>query len=203
METVLARWLSPVLAHFSAGGGILWPLALISFLMWVKIFERYFFFRGLLRHDLPPESAVRFATDPTMPPPEGNGLTARLIRDFRRCSTGNCILDRSILKECGLRIRKDLNRGIPVIHVLAGVSPLFGLLGTVTGMIATFDVMSVSGTGNARGMAAGISEALITTQCGLMVAIPGVLMGVYLTRKANQATHRLDELYGMVARHLR
>ena len=196
-------FLDPIRAHFSAGGGILWPLALVSLVMWVRIFDRLYFFHLLLRRDLPPEAAARLAVAPASLLPEGEGLACRFIRQFLRKRTGNRVLDRSILKECGLKIRKDLNRGITVIHVLAGISPLFGLLGTVTGMIATFDVMSVSGTGNARGMASGISEALITTQCGLMVAIPGILMAVFLTRKANQATHRLDELYAMIARQLR
>lgn len=191
-----------ILSHLATGGGILWPLALLCFVMWAGIFERLFFFRSLLKKDLPPETAVRMALGTTESLPEGEGLSLRLVRDFRERRCGYCVLDRSILRECGLRIRKDLNRGIPLIQVLAGVAPLFGLLGTVTGMIATFDVMALSGTGDARGMAAGISEALVTTQCGLMVAIPGVLMAVYLSRQAKRATHRLDQLYATLERQL-
>ncbi|TYT74106.1 MotA/TolQ/ExbB proton channel family protein [Desulfobotulus mexicanus] len=192
-----------ILSHLSAGGGILWPLALVCFLMWAGIFERLFFFRRLLVKDLPPDTAVGMALDSSRSLPCGEGLSLRLIEDFRKRRSGTCMLDRSILRECGLRIRRDLNRGIPQIQVLAAVSPLFGLLGTVKGMIVTFDVMAFAGTGDARGMAAGISEALVTTQCGLMVAIPGIIMAMYLTRQARRATYRLDRLYAMLERQLR
>lgn len=78
----------------------------------------------------------------------------------------------------------EVDRYIGTILVLAGAAPLLGLLGTVSGMITTFDVISVFGTGNARAMAGGISIALITTQAGLVVAIPGLVLGALLHRRA-------------------
>ena len=67
-----------------------------------------------------------------------------------------------------------------VILVIAAVSPLLGLLGTVTGMISTFDVITKFGTGDPKMLSGGISTALITTELGLIVAIPTLLLGSLL-----------------------
>ena len=75
-----------------------------------------------------------------------------------------------------------LERSLSLLGALAGVAPLLGLLGTVSGMITTFDTISTAGTGNARLLSGGISEALITTQLGLMVAIPLLLAHAWLRR---------------------
>lgn len=85
-----------------------------------------------------------------------------------------------------------LNRGLPTVAVLAAVSPLLGLLGTVTGMIETFQSITLFGTGDPKLMSGGISQALITTQLGLAVAIPLVLFHSMLTGRAN----RLVEMLG-------
>ncbi|WP_300675074.1 MotA/TolQ/ExbB proton channel family protein, partial [Desulfoluna sp.] len=82
------------------------------------------------------------------------------------------------------------------------VAPLLGLLGTVSGMITTFDVIALFGTGNARAMAGGISESLITTQSGLSVAIPGMFMGVLLTRRSRRLAAKLDETISTIQRSM-
>jgi len=74
-----------------------------------------------------------------------------------------------------------LNRFGAVIMVIAAVSPLLGLLGTVTGMISTFDVITEFGTGDPKLLSGGISIALVTTQLGLIVAIPLLLLGNMLS----------------------
>ena len=75
-----------------------------------------------------------------------------------------------------------LERSLSLLAALAGVAPLLGLLGTVSGMIATFETISTAGTSNPRLLSGGISEALITTQLGLMVAIPLLLAHAWLRR---------------------
>ncbi len=89
-----------------------------------------------------------------------------------------------------------------VIAVLAAIAPLLGLLGTVLGMIETFDVISVFGTGNARAMAGGISVALITTQTGLLVAIPGLIMSNRLGHKVAGLRTTLEEATTKMTRSL-
>ena len=99
-------------------------------------------------------------------------------------------------------LRRRLERGLTPIGVLAAVAPLLGLLGTVLGMIQTFDVIAFFGTGNARALAGGISVALITTQTGLLVAIPGLIMANRLARRAEALRTGLDEAAAALARHL-
>ena len=86
-----------------------------------------------------------------------------------------------------------LSTWLGTIQVITAILPLLGLLGTVTGMIKTFEVMTVFGTGNVRGMADGISQALITTQLGLAVAIPLLLIQSFVQGRANALIATLDE----------
>jgi biopolymer transport protein ExbB len=74
----------------------------------------------------------------------------------------------------------DLERFLNTLGTIAGISPLLGLLGTVTGMIRTFKAITVAGVGNPTAMASGIAEALITTAAGLLVAIPALVAFRYL-----------------------
>ena len=84
-----------------------------------------------------------------------------------------------------------IGRFVEITGTVATITPLLGLLGTVLGMIRTFEVISIFGTGNARAMAGGISVALITTQTGLMVSIPGLYMSGFLTKRANNLKYRI------------
>ena len=86
-----------------------------------------------------------------------------------------------------------LQRGLWTIALLAAVSPLLGLLGTVTGIIETFQSITLYGTGDPRVMSGGISQALVTTVMGLLVAIPLLLFHGYLTSKSNSLIQILDE----------
>lgn len=87
-----------------------------------------------------------------------------------------------------------LERFGATITVIAAVAPLLGLLGTVTGMIGTFDVITEHGTGDPKLLSGGISEALITTELGLIVAIPTLLLGTLLNGYANQLQGRLEHV---------
>lgn len=86
-----------------------------------------------------------------------------------------------------------LNWGLPTIAVLAGVSPLLGLLGTVTGMIETFQSITLFGTGDPKLMSGGISQALVTTQLGLAVAIPLVVFHSLMLGWVNSLIERLGK----------
>lgn len=87
----------------------------------------------------------------------------------------------------------QLTRGLPAIAVLAGVAPLLGLLGTVTGMIDMFSVIAAAGSGNAKSLSGGISEALICTQAGMLAAIPLLLAHAWLGRLADRRSLLLEE----------
>ncbi len=76
----------------------------------------------------------------------------------------------------------------------AAVAPLLGLLGTVTGIIKTFDLMQVFGAGDPKPLISGISEALITTELGLILAIPAMIIHAFLSRKAAGILAHLEKL---------
>ena len=85
-----------------------------------------------------------------------------------------------------------LQRGLSTIAVLATTAPLLGLLGTVTGMIATFNSIALFGTGDPRLMSSGISEALVTTALGLLVAIPLALFHAFVSSRSGRVLQVLD-----------
>jgi biopolymer transport protein ExbB len=130
------------------------------------------------------------------------GLRAQLIRSFLLERTGYSQLDKEILQACAHRLRPNLDRFLGAIAVLAAIAPLLGLLGTVLGMIETFTVLSIFGTGNAKALAGGISIALITTQSGLLIAIPGLFLSSALDRRASKLQQRLHETASVLARHV-
>ncbi len=105
-------------------------------------------------------------------------------------------LDEAILKEIPV-----LERGLKTVAILAAIAPLLGLLGTVTGMIETFQSITLFGTGDPKLMSGGISQALVTTELGLVVAIPIVLLHSFISGKSNRLVQILDEQSsGIVAR---
>ncbi|MBT5388133.1 MAG: MotA/TolQ/ExbB proton channel family protein [Porticoccaceae bacterium] len=97
------------------------------------------------------------------------------------------------LHEAVLKERPAIESGLSLLKIIAMVAPLLGLLGTVTGMIITFQMITLFGAGDPKAMAGGISQALITTVLGLVVAIPTVLMHTLVNGKAQRILHVLEE----------
>jgi biopolymer transport protein ExbB len=91
------------------------------------------------------------------------------------------------------RVSLKLRFSLPVIQALVALCPLLGLMGTVTGMIMVFDVMAMSGGGNARSMAAGVSQATIPTMAGMVGALSGVFASTWLTRTAKTERMHLED----------
>ncbi len=97
------------------------------------------------------------------------------------------------LHEAVLKERPGIESGLNLLKIIAMVAPLLGLLGTVTGMIITFQMITLFGAGDPKAMAGGISQALITTVLGLVVAIPTVLLHTLVNGKAQGILHILEE----------
>ncbi len=146
-----------------AGGPVLLVIALLLLVMWTLIFERVWYFRTVLRHD------IRVVLDYWEARAERRSVRAHQIRE--------ALISRVALK---------LNRNLSLIRALMTVAPLLGLLGTVTGMIGVFQVLSLSGGGDARAMAAGVSQATIPTMAGMVAALSGVFANTYLRRVAER-----------------
>jgi biopolymer transport protein ExbB len=177
--------------YLRMGGIVMAPLAVVSLTMWLLIIDRILFFRRLYRKNMDLPVAWQHIRDDRMPDPKRyRGAVSLLVARFLQKRSNDRLLDRFILDETVLSFNRSLNDYLAIIGALAAVAPLLGLLGTVTGMIGAFDILSIFGTGNAKGMAGGISEALITTQTGLLVAIPGLYMKGFLDRRARNLMQR-------------
>jgi biopolymer transport protein ExbB len=98
-----------------------------------------------------------------------------------------------VMYEKILAVRLKLNRFIPFIAISASSAPLLGLLGTVTGIMTTFKLITVFGSGDVKMLSSGISEALITTEYGLMVAIPSLLLHAFLSRKSRSIMDQMEK----------
>jgi biopolymer transport protein ExbB len=106
-------------------------------------------------------------------------------------------LSEGILKET-----PKLESGLTLLKIISAVAPLMGLLGTVTGMIITFQAITIFGAGDPKAMAGGISGALVTTVLGLLVAIPTVLLHTIVNGRAQRIIHVLNEqTTGIIAEH--
>jgi len=113
------------------------------------------------------------------------GPSGEMLRIGVRHSGESVALVEELCIEKVVETQPKVQRLLSFIATTAAVSPLLGLLGTVTGMINTFKLITIFGTGDARNLSSGISEALITTEFGLIVAIPALILHAILSRRAN------------------
>lgn len=191
-EIVLRDWFWATWDYLWQGGWVMIPMVAASISMWTLIFERWRTYHRLSHDDLESVDAMWLIQGDEVPP-TGKGLRSLLVRRFLSARSGRVKVDELVLSHATEKLRKMLRRRLAVIGVLAAVAPLLGLLGTVLGMIQTFEVIAIFGTSNAKAMAGGISVALITTQTGLLVAIPGLFISGSLMRRASRLEGRLDE----------
>lgn len=127
------------------------------------------------------------------------GRVLKVYHDNRSSDVENLELK---LDEAVLRETPSIEAGVPIIKIFAAVAPLLGLLGTVVGMIETFQQITLFGTGDPKIMAGSISMALVTTAQGLIAAIPLVLLHSVVAGRAKSIVHILDEQStGIVAAH--
>ena len=152
------------------GGVVLKSIAVVIFLMWVLIVERILFFRSSMK---------------TMSKEIHDNWEARQER-----TSWNAHQIRELLIS---RFSEATNEGISLIQTFVALCPLLGLLGTVTGMIQVFQVMAVSGSGNVRAMAGGVSQATVPTMAGMVGALSGVLLVTLLTRRAAREVEFLED----------
>ena len=154
------------------GGWVLVPIGLVTCLMWTMILERYWYLRTAHR------VVVRETLEKWWERPDRASWHAHQIR-------------RAMIS----RVSSAASRTVSIIGTLVRMCPLLGLLGTVTGMIEVFDAMAVSGNGNARAMASGVSRATIPTMAGMVAALSGVILSHQLDRRTkNEADIVAEQL---------
>ncbi len=155
------------------GGPILSVITATIFAMWILIAERILYFRTVNKQ-LIRETVASWESRPEWKSWNAIQIREKLVSQFQLAANGP----------------------IPLIKTLVALCPLLGLMGTVTGMIEVFDVLSVTGTANARSMAAGVSKATIPTMAGMVGALSGVFAGTILSRTAGTEVERLGERLG-------
>lgn len=172
---IFIEMMNSIREFIDTGGQVLTVIAGVICLMWFLIFERLYFFLG----------------------------TYKRLRDHI-ISTWNARADKSSWNAEQIRIAyvsritEQLNKNVALIQSLVVLCPLLGLLGTVTGMIEVFDVMSISGSGNARSMASGVSRATIPTMAGMVGSLSGVFMVTWLQRKTKRRTEQMEDSLLMI-----
>jgi len=152
------------------GGPVLNWIALTIFVMWTLIVERLVYFRTRMRE-----------------------LSTNIREQWEARKERKSWHAHQIREGMISRFSQSTSRGIPMIQTLVALCPLLGLLGTVTGMITVFEVMAVSGSGNVRAMAAGVSQATVPTMAGMVGALSGVLLVTLLSRRAEREVEFLSD----------
>lgn len=158
------------------GGNVVLWIGLLTLFMWIMIIERLIYFR--VGH----KKMVVAAQQVWERRPDHETWNAHQVR-ARLVSV----------------VSRHMEKSIAMIQTCVALCPLLGLLGTVTGMVNVFEVMAISGSGNPRSMAAGVSMATIPTMAGMVAALSGIAMSTYLQRKAGRERELLSD--HLVIRH--
>ena len=189
-----------VVEHFLKGGPIMWPILvlatsalLVALWKWVALSlvrrpsRRQV--KSLLESVREKDYAAADAVAKEMKGPVGEMLAAGVanLQESRE-------LLEEVLFERILNSKLRIQSWLPFMSVSAASAPLLGLLGTVTGIIQTFKQITIYGSGDVKSLSGGISEALITTECGLIVAIPSLLLHAFLSRKARGLVSEMETL---------
>lgn len=186
---------SKFLFYFEAGGYVMPPLVIITIILWYMLGYRYHVLkRGNKRsvrvllekyqsgYDRRPSGIIDDAIVKAL------AVAKDQKKDLRR-----------YLEDAFFDHRREIARYSRTVKILVAVAPLAGLLGTVTGMIETFDSLgSMSLFSQSGGIAGGISQALFTTQMGLVVAVPGLIIGKMLDRRQDELERELDQITDLV-----
>ncbi len=183
-----------LLGYFESGGFVMFPLALGTVILWYALGYRYMVLqRGNRRsarilihryhrgYERRPSGIIDTAIV--------TGLRAAMDNRERKASL------RRVLDDVFAKFEAEMRRGKAIIKSIVSVAPLAGLLGTVIGMIETFDSLGdMALFSQSGGIAGGISQALFTTQMGLAVAVPGIVAGRVLDRKQQRMEQELAQV---------
>ncbi len=188
-----------VRAWLKAGGPIMFPLFLLLLWAIILVVLKLFQFKGkhkyikdfyenvaaMLKkgeHD----RALEYAS-------KSHGVVAKVVKTCLKHSKWNRSSAEKAVREILVEESPELNKYLSTLGVIAGAAPMLGLLGTVTGMISLFEVITHYGTSDPKILAGGISEALITTQTGLSVAIPILLVHNFLRNQSNHIHAEMEK----------
>ena len=170
MQLFLLDLLQTLERFFAAGGPVLVLIAFVTFVLWVLMLERLWFFHGAYKR-------------------HSSSVEQQWLARTERSSWNAEVTRQQWISESRVMIEHNLS----LIKTLIALCPLFGLMGTVTGMIDVFSVLSVTGGGDAKLMAAGVSKATIPTMAGMVAALSGVFANIYVARIARTEYQLIEE----------
>ena len=193
MQPFVEQWLD----YFYAGGWVMLPLVLMTIVLWYALGYRYAVLRSA-RSRKPVRLLLDEHLERAQQRKPRSMVEAALAQAVSRKQRGSQNLRRQLLADFW-PLETELNRHRVLIRTIVTIAPLLGLLGTVGGMIETFDSLQnmdlFSQTG---GIAGGISQALITTQFGLTIAIPGLLINGMLNKRRDDIALQLAQVIDAV-----
>ncbi len=170
MPLVLLDFLDAIETFMNRGGPVLTIIGWLLLIKWSLVFERVWYLNTVHRRNVKRTLAEWNARADT------RSWSAHQIRTMMIS-----------------KISLDVRNTMPIIEVLVTICPLLGLIGTVTGMIEVFFVMAVSGGGDAKSMAGGVSKATIPTMAGMVGAISGIFAFNYLKTTINRDLELLED----------
>lgn len=156
---------------FDAGGPVLWLIFGAALVMWTLIIERWWYFREVFPQE-----------------------QERLRRDWGRRHDRHSWYARRIRTMLISQANIAMSATLPITRVVIPMCPLLGLLGTVSGMLEVFDVMSLQGSADARTMASGVSHAMVSTMSGLAVSLSGMFFVHRFQARVERETERLNDV---------
>ena len=171
MFYALSEALLSIRDFMEQGGTVLWLIAILVFFMWGMIFERIWY----LSHG-------------------HNSYIDKLANQWNSRKDKTSWYALQVREKLISQAKFEINKNLSMIQTCIMLAPLFGLLGTVTGMIEVFQVMAFSGGGDARAMAGGVSKATLPTMAGMVVALSGVFASIYLNGASTRHESNLDEI---------
>ncbi len=184
------------LDQIRVGGWVMYPLIITCLWMWYlivkKAIDMYVYTRGWR----PVQECINNAGKADF---KCAVWQKNIMDGFIKEKTDSKDLNTEILDSIRTGQLTFVQQNIGLISLLATIAPLLGLLGTVSGMITTFSVIAEFGTGNAKALAGGISEALLTTQTGLVIAVPGLFICTFIARRATDLLQRMQRFCLMIS----
>jgi biopolymer transport protein ExbB len=170
LQFMFSEWLETIAVFMDRGGPILDIIALLLFVKWTLLLERFWFLGTIHKKNV-----------------------AAAMNEWNARSDKSSWYAHAIRQQLISRVSLDLKSTIPMIEVLVVICPLFGLLGTVTGMIEVFYVMAVSGGGDAKQMSGGVARSTIPTMAGMVGALSGIFASNWLKLKTSRELELFED----------
>ena len=157
-------------AFLDRGGPVLLVIMLATFFMWVLILERVFYFRFAHKQ-----------------------VAADAIAEWRSRSDRKSTLAHWVKDKLVSEVRMKAEQNVQLTKAMVALAPLLGLLGTVTGMVAVFDIMAITSGADAKAMSAGVSRATIPTMAGMVASLSGILFTSGMDRRVNRSVQQVED----------